>query len=516
MRDAPLVPGVHRVIRRLDADEGPFAGSLVVRGGSAAVLVDAAELGGWAGWAHAGDEHVAAPVDLARRPGGHDVLLPWCTERVGALLGRRTLAEMPLAAGEMTTLVASLLRGVAELISSDDGDCAGEWWLTDDGRPLFVIGSGADVCAATARLVEQLHQGCGDRALSRLLGHIAEGLRAAGGAARMSTRRLERWETDLLDTAAPRPLQRSVQEPVRVRDLDAGRRVVPAPVSRRDGRIEGTSRSSPSVVVRRIVVAGATSVAEIASRGVRVLRGLRMLRVRRPAVMAEGRRAAHDDGKVPGRPNRSRTRHRRAALVAAVTASVVLAAGLLWPAGATQGRDEPAEGPLSGEAAGAEAHGHEAPSGPPTPAEPADDVDRAGDTDPADPEGTARPEDSAESEVAPSTSDDPVLAAPAVLAMLTTCLAAGDAVCAGAVTEGSATASSTFGKAIAETAEGDEDRLTFAPVDQYGDLAVVRVSSPVHDAQEAAPALREWMLVLVRIEEKWLVRDAYDVADQPG
>ncbi|KAA0960892.1 hypothetical protein FQ142_08410 [Microbacterium sp. ANT_H45B] len=504
MRDAPLVPGVHRVIRRLDAGEGPFAGPLVVRGGSAAVLVDVGELGGWAGWAHVGDEHVAAPIDLARRFDGHDALLPWCTERVGALLARRVLAEAPLAAGEVTTMVASLLRGVGELVHSDDDVCTGEWWLTDDGRPLFVIGGGADACAATALLVEQLHKDCSDRALSRLLGQIVEGMRAVGGTAQMSTRRLERWETDLLDAAAPRPLQRSVQEPVRVRDLDTGRRVVAGPVTRREGRVVEAGRSLLPSAVRGTLVACASGAAGAASRG------LRALGSRRGVTGAGGRSATPDAAKTPRRPDRPRARHLRAVAMAGVAASVVLAAGLLWPVGATQGQDDPAASPSAGEAAWAGEHGGERSSRPATPVAPDDDAD------PAEPRASAEPEGTAEPDVDPATSDDPVVAAPAVLAVFRGCLAASDAVCADAVAAGSAAAVSTFGKELGGTAIGDDDRLTFAPVDQYGDIAVVRVSSPAGTTQKAATGVREWMLVLVRVDEKWLVRDAYDVADQPG
>jgi hypothetical protein len=55
-------------------------------------------------------------------------------------------------------------------------------------------------------------------------------------------------------------------------------------------------------------------------------------------------------------------------------------------------------------------------------------------------------------------------------------------------------------------------------VDEYGDVAVVRLEaddtgeeSSETDTQQ--PAHR--MVVLIRTEEKWLVRDVYDVADQP-
>ena len=53
-------------------------------------------------------------------------------------------------------------------------------------------------------------------------------------------------------------------------------------------------------------------------------------------------------------------------------------------------------------------------------------------------------------------------------------------------------------------------------MDEYGDVAVIRVSTPSHSEDGATPGTRVQMVVLVRVDEKWLVRDAYDVADQPG
>ena len=129
--------------------------------------------------------------------------------------------------------------------------------------------------------------------------------------------------------------------------------------------------------------------------------------------------------------------------------------------------------------------------------------------------GSAAPQATAAPDVSPAPSDDPVVAAPAVLAVFRGCLAASDAVCADAVAAGSAAAVSTFGKALGGTAIGDDDRLTFAPVDQYGDIAVVKVSSPAGTTQKAATGVRHWMLVLVRVDEKWLVRDPYAVAAPP-
>nr|WP_017202219.1 hypothetical protein [Microbacterium barkeri] len=51
-------------------------------------------------------------------------------------------------------------------------------------------------------------------------------------------------------------------------------------------------------------------------------------------------------------------------------------------------------------------------------------------------------------------------------------------------------------------------------VDEYGDVAVVRLRVESLGNDEAVSSA-EKMVVLIRAEQKWLVRDAYDVADQP-
>ena len=154
------VAGVHRTIRTLAEDEGPFEGDLVTRTGGMAVRVDAERLRGWAGWTFAGAEHVVAPVDIALRADGQDVLLPWCVRTVRTSLAQATEAG-GISHGEAVTLAVSILRGVLELDggqhdaeldrrhSRADGagdERHGSWWLTDEARPVFVIDApGADM-----------------------------------------------------------------------------------------------------------------------------------------------------------------------------------------------------------------------------------------------------------------------------------------------------------------------------------------------------------------------------------
>ncbi|MCK2036915.1 hypothetical protein KZC51_12305 [Microbacterium sp. SSW1-49] len=55
-------------------------------------------------------------------------------------------------------------------------------------------------------------------------------------------------------------------------------------------------------------------------------------------------------------------------------------------------------------------------------------------------------------------------------------------------------------------------------VDEYGDAAVIRLTPEQQgkaDVRRGADSRAGRVLVLVRINEKWLVRGVYDVADQP-
>ncbi|MFT4157996.1 MAG: hypothetical protein QM630_08750, partial [Microbacterium sp.] len=235
-----LVPGAHRVIRVLAPGDGPFCGSLVGSGDGVAVMMDADDMQDWAGWSYAGSEHVVGPVDLVRRADGHSVLLPWCTSTVDAFLGRREANGAPLTAGEVSTLVVSLLRGVGEVAGGD----AGRWWLTDGGRPVFVIGEGEDVRDAAASLIDRMRLAGGDRMLGRLLAEVHDGLAEGKGRPRMPPVQLERWEAALFELAAPRALDTSLHVSDTVRGIETLRGGSLAPPTRRAARRSpGATRS---------------------------------------------------------------------------------------------------------------------------------------------------------------------------------------------------------------------------------------------------------------------------------
>ncbi len=454
-----LVPGAHRMIRMLDAGEGPYAGALVTSGDSVLVRVDAEELGGWAGWAHAGSEHVAGPVDIARRSDGQDALLPWCTERILAFLGRRAAADATLTAGETGTLVASMLRGLGELGDAGTEPITGSWWLTDDGRPVFAIGTGADARTGALEIVARLRDSQPERSLARLLSAVHDGLQQGAGRPRMPQAQLDRWEAELLAIAAPRPLRRDVHAPERARDIEAVRVAGERPVlSRREARVvRGDGEGTPRDRIRGLVSAGGAS----AGRALGALRG----RLARRAVSSP-------DSAGGG----TALRRRRMLLLAGASAAAVLAGGLLWPGGATGDPDgssvAPAAAPIDGRGAP-----HATPSGMPAEKTPS------------------------------ATDDDPVAAAEGLLKLLAGCAEGGDELCAAAVAPGSSGIAEALTGVLAEGRE-----RTVEIVDEYGDVAVIRLSAGGADVAGGA----EQMMVLVRQNEKWLVRDVYGVADQPG
>ncbi|MFK4762883.1 hypothetical protein ACI3KS_18295 [Microbacterium sp. ZW T5_45] len=519
-----LVPGVHRVIRVLDADEGPFRGSLVANGSGVAVLVDSAEYAGWSGWSLAGCEHVAGPLDLVRRADGHDVLLPWCVERVEAFLGRRSAADALLTAGEVSTLVVSLLRGMDEHAEHGDDGSRGAWWLTEAGRPIFVIGDGDDVKTASARIIDRVRRDCRDRALGRVLADVHAALVEGRARPRPSTARLARWESELFELAAPRALVLQVQTPERVRDNAVAQRarqsmsadIVPRR-ERRNHRERGRGSTNGLVVrIRGLVAFGADLLRAAITRVPRSAQSIPPVdggRRDRRASPERGHgdvRVFADDRVSIRRPDgrtavtAPKTSRRRALLVAGAAAAAVLAGGLLWPGGATGQSDAVDAGAVTEEPARTSSD----PSDGATPSDVGVAASGGEDTDATGESANSEPDASQGAD-----SDDPVAAAQALLQAIRRCSVSGDTVCGDAVAEGSAGVVDSLSAVLQD---GDEPHI--ALIDVYGDVAVVRVGAAADAgaSPERAADMQERMLVLIRQNENWLVRDAYDVADQPG
>lgn len=448
-----LVPGAHRVIRRLD-ESAALPGDLVSDGERQRVSADAGELDE-ALWRFSGAEHVAGVRDMVRTRDGQAALLPWCADSLDTLLARRTAAERPLLTGEIVTLVGSLLRGVIEVAGHE---VRGRWWLDDEARPLFVPGEGMSCASASVELIERLRQDCTDRALERVLRRISD----AAADHRVVLRSLDEWERELTELAAPRPIDVSVYAPELVRELPVHRAHLPLDAERIQDR--------PPLRARLEAGSG------------RLLERLSAMRMRMTRGRAGDERAGeHGQGGA-------RTPRRRMLLVGAAVAGVVLVGGLLWPTGSEDSsatdaiavRTEPeADAATPAAASDPPAKGEEKTST--VEVTPGDDSGSSSDSAPAD--------GSIEGAVAD------------LLDLIDGCRADEDAECTGAVVIGA-------GGGVLERLGPDSATRSLSLIEDYGDIAVVRLGR----TQERG----EQMIVVVRQNDEWLARDVYDVADQPS
>lgn len=88
-----------------------------------------------------------------------------------------------------------------------------------------------------------------------------------------------------------------------------------------------------------------------------------------------------------------------------------------------------------------------------------------------------------------------------LLAIIDGCRKHDDAACSAAVVDGG-------GAAVLERLGADAAERATSLIEDYGDVAVIRVAG--------TESLGEQMLVMVQGKDGWLVRDVYDVADQPS
>lgn len=395
-------------------------------------------------WRFAAAEHVAGVRDVVRTRDGQVALLPWCADSLDMVLARRAAAERPLATGEVVTLVGSLLRGVIE-VGGDE--VRGRWWLDDEARPLFVPGEGTSCAGASVEIIERLRDDCGDRALERLLRRVAD----AAADHRVVLRSLDEWERELTELAAPRPIDVAVYAPELVRDLPVHRARLPLDAERIHDR--------PALREHLSAARGRLSERLGAVRN-------RMTR-ERTAKARPGTRT-RDTARPP---------RRRMLLVGAAVAGVVLAGGLLWPTG---GEDSSAMGQVVV----------------PTDAAAPPVATPATSSPPAKDETTST--DVPESPLVDGSIEAAVAS---LLATIDACRADEDVECADAVVGGA-------GGDIVERLGLDSATRTLSLIEDYGDIAVVRLGR----TQERG----EQMIVVVRQNDEWLARDVYDVADQPS
>lgn len=294
----PAAYTAYSVVRAVAAPDAPFDGVLArTDEGRTVLLVDRDHLAPWTGWDAAAGEHVLAPLDIARRADGHDVVLPALAERIDRFLARRS-APVDLSRGEIVTLAVSVLRGHAQLCVAGCGDEPAEWWLTVDGRPLAVPGIGGDsVARSSAALFAVLAQDAPPD-----LRDAIEAAAARFADPRTFTRWADAAEDALFACADPEPLARDVLGTRRARP------VTPRGEHPEESAVADVARPWWAAIARHFDAGLSDSASDALDRARRFIR----------------------------RPGRRRL---RPVLWASVVAVVVLTAGLAWPDDA----DPPAE-----------------------------------------------------------------------------------------------------------------------------------------------------------------------------
>ncbi|MFT3799120.1 hypothetical protein [Microbacterium sp.] len=459
--DAPALLDPPPLLRRLRADEAPYPG--VLRAGEPPrVWVDAGTVPVEV-WRAAADGHLLAPLDLARVPGGHAALVPHCPQRLGACV-----AEAAIGPGEAVTLAVSILRGACE--ARTQGLSCGSWWCDDSGRPVLAAGGQSPWDAEAADLLTTLERAAGPRladALARVRDLVLQ--------ERVARADADACEDALFAAHEPAPLGPPGirgphgalaswldREPVprRVDTLPAG---ASARVRLRDDKPDAASRSIGAWVGRFADHdLGARTAAAVGA-----VRGMLAAPPRRDRRRQAARRSEPATGGDPAGGERPR-RRRLPLVVAAAAAATVLALGAWWPDDAPDAVAVSSQAPTSAPAPSESASPGEAPDATPVDA------------------GAGGPD--------ASTTD-----VHAVLDALTACARAAAVSCPGVMED--AAAPLPTGAAGATDAERE-----LALLDEYGGVAVYRVAAAGYPTQA---------LVLVSANGSWLIRDVYDLADQP-
>ena len=430
-----LLGAPYRAIRTVRArDDGPWPGVLVhTAAGDACVMVDADVLGPeWTGWDAAPDAHVLAPLDISRRPDGHDVVLPVCVERLDEFVGRRAV-RMPLSPGEAVTLGVSVLRGCAQIAGSPQ--TTGDWWLDGAGRPVLATESSSRPAreAAAAMLQRVAVDASAQRTWRTAVNAVT--------AERLSVRELEAAEEALFAIATPEPLSTVSLSPRSA--VERGlRQQEPAPT----GVALPDADQAPPSMWQSLVAGVDNDLADTVSR----------------ATTAVWRRLRREERIGKPAPRRAPW------LVGGAVAAAVLAGGALWPTASGVATEDPADVVT------------------PTPS----GTDRASD------DASAGPDDAPMDAGAPA---DLAQVAGALLDARLACGTASDCL-ASVVVDAASLPGGTVDLPAAER--------TLTLLDDFGDIAVLRADA----ADGVGPSQ---MVVILRRDEKWLLRDVSDVAQQP-
>lgn len=359
-----------------------------------------------------------------------------------------------LPPGATVTVAISILRGASE--ARRCGITLGDWWLDAAGRPVLAAAppatGGADWVGEAARVLTYLADGAGPT-----MGPMLVELRDLLANAEPSPRRVGRLEEALFSAAEPEPLFAArTSLPPRERTPEPRRA---ASLRREVGELVSEPMEptwATPFVDREIVARGHEAFGVVAASVQGFADAVRSIARRRSTD--RGRQAGTPRARRPSRPPRSRPDRRRRApvLVAVAVAAAILVIGLAWP------DDDSA-------------------------------VNRATAVSQASSTPTSRVDDAA-ALAAPAAAES----VEALLTRLSTCPGTPEG-CADVLED-----SSMPPPTGAVAAPAGTRRVEL--VDEYGGVSVYRVTASGQTTQ---------ILVLVSTNGKRLIRDVYDVADQP-
>lgn len=319
--DENTLESPYRPIRRVAPPDAPLPGVLAACGDETVLLVDIASVPTML-WRADSAQHVWAPREVARRRDGHDVVFDWCAQTLVGVLTSR--ADGGLDAGEAVTVGVSLLRGHDETMRGDPSARSGRWWLTDQGRPVFVPGDGSGVAMMTAEAARLAARACADTAVARLLTGIVDAC-APDARPDMAADLEER----LFEAASPTPVRAAADAPVRIADLPPA--VVP-PIRHRSRDERPTVDGALRGVLAGVARAGRERITDLRDH---VRRRDGRTRTTRAGVEA-ATRARAASGRAESAESAgaaTRLRRLRPLLLGITVAAVIVTVGLLWTDG---------------------------------------------------------------------------------------------------------------------------------------------------------------------------------------